>query len=77
MPHPPGSLYTQFKCFFFNDFIYFWLCGSLLLCGFFSSCAEQRLLSGCHVRASLVADRGLWDAKASVVVAPGSIAQSQ
>ena len=51
--------------------------GSLLLCGFFSSCAEHRLLSGCHVRASLVADRGLWDVKASVVVAPGSIAQSQ
>ena len=38
-----------------NDFIYlliFGCAGSLLLCGLFSSCGEQGLLSSCSTRAS-------------------------
>ena len=43
--------------------------GSLLLCGFFSSCSEQRLLSSCCAWA--VVEHGLQSCQASAVVAPG------
>ena len=47
----------------FNYLIYFWLSGSLLLCGLFSSCGEWELLSSCSTWASycgafLVAEHG-------------------
>ena len=32
-------------CVFFNEFIYLWLCRVFMLCGLFSSCGEQGLLS--------------------------------
>ena len=62
--------------FFFYVFTYFWLCCFFVAVCAFSSCGEQRLLSSCGARAShllwlLVAEHGLRQVRASVVVACG------
>ena len=59
---------------FLKNVLIFGCCGSSLLRGLSSSCGERRLLSGCgarasHCSASLVAEHGLWGARASVVEA--------
>ena len=67
--------------FFLNDFIYLFLAWSSLLCGLFSSCGEQGLISSCNAQASHcssfscgVQTLGTW---AQNLRLPGSTAQAQ
>lgn len=43
----------------FDDFVYFWLFGSVLLLGLLSSCGNWGLLPSCGVLASLIEEPGL------------------
>ena len=50
-------------CFNFTYFIYFGLCGSLLLHKLFSSCGEQGLLSSCGLWAPYCGGLSCWGHK--------------
>ena len=71
----PREMYTLL--FFLNNFMYLSIgcAGSLLPCGFFSSCSKWRLLSSCPWAASCCGFFLLWSpgcsAQASVVAACG------
>ena len=42
---PASSVCVRCRHVFFNEFVYLWLCRVFMLCGLFSSCGEQGLLS--------------------------------
>ena len=46
-PRGPGPSEQCVRCrhVFFNEFIYLWLCRVFMVCGLFSSCCGQGLLS--------------------------------
>ena len=44
-PGPHRAVCVRCRHVFFNEFVYLWLCRVFMLCGLFSSCGEQGLLS--------------------------------